>query len=232
MSDNNINWDETTVDEQEQTENFARFDDEEDFLSDNPINQDVVSEPDQTMFESGKHKKDINLGYTSVAVILIAVLVLVLIFLGVLDRVSVVKKTPQQTQQVQQGVVEDTGKNDSGVNQKDTSESPKNNSTDVQNQEPVKQNTEGLRELPADTVMDYAGDIVKAKGTIHDKVKYLSGDMVVYCLKINASIGGKSQMVDYYCGYNVFNSVSTGDEVTVDYQFVSRNCFSVNTISK
>lgn len=228
MSDNKINWDESTVDDKETLNTFARFDDE-DFPEDNPIEQDIINESDQSMFESGSHKKDIKLGYTSVAIILISLLVVVLIVLGVLDRVSIVKKTPQPAQQVQQGVVEDTVSEETVENNKGNAEQSKDTQASTQT---LPQSNSGLTELPADTVMDYAGDVVKAKGVIHDKVKYISGDMVVYCIKINASIGGKSKVLDYYCGYNVFNSVSTGDEVTVDYQFVSRNCFSVNTISK
>lgn len=232
MSDSNIDWDEVSM--EEQSDNFAKFEDEDEFLSDSPMNQDIVNEPDPDLFESGRHKKEVKFGYVSVGLILIGVLIFVLIMLGLLDRVQVTKKSPvQQPQaQVQQGVVENTGKHKTDANSSVNKEDAKNNQVPVPKQEQVAQSSEGLRELPADTVMDYAGAVVKSKGTIHDKVKYLSGDMVIYCLKINTSIGGKSQMVDYYCGYNVFSSVSTGDEVTIDYQLVSRNCFSVNTISK
>lgn len=88
-----------------------------------------------------------------------------------------------------------------------------------------------LQEVPSDTQIDYSGDITDVNGTIISKKEYLLDGQVLYCLEISVGIQNE-QSIHYFCGYNVYDSVSVGDSVLVSYQQVSDTCYSINTISK
>lgn len=89
-----------------------------------------------------------------------------------------------------------------------------------------------LTELDELVDIDYSGDVFATKGTVYDKVKYLDDSQVVYCLIVDISVGNTNQYVKYYCSYDTFKSCNLGETVTVQYQQVSKNCFSVNNITK
>lgn len=148
-----------------------------------------------------------NLSFKTVGVLIaVALVVIAIVLLGV-RRFSINKKTNVDT----------------------------NTSTNV-NEQPVADISQPiggttLKEVPSDTVINYNGNVLENEGSIHNKVKYLLDGQVIYCLEI--SIGMQNtQSIHYFCGYNVYDSVSIGDVVTVSYQQVSDTCYSVNTISK
>lgn len=215
-NNNNIDWERTTDD------NYADFDSpstDSEHWSDEPLSN---PEPDNTeqVFDSKQSKP---LGFKAVAIILAVALVIGVILLMTIDKLSVTKKKPvqQQTQQVTSQQIQTQGTTES-ISSSRNEEATTSSSKEVN----------GLVELPADTALSYNNELLSATGVVHDKVRYLSDNQVVYCIKIVLSFGGSKEIVSYYCGYNVFDSVDTGDMVTVQYQQVTNSCFSVNTISK
>lgn len=236
--DDDFNWGETSV-EDTNTNPFADDDffstpDEdsvdvfsdpqggsENIWSDEPLpnNDDVQGINDQEVFTQPHQKSP--LGYKAVAGIIVVFIVVLALFLMFVDRISVTKKPVPQQQTTQ--MTQQTNNNNA-----DTSKITPDNSQKVDNGT----STGGMQELPSNVTANYTGDLYEATGVIHDKVKYLENSQVVYCLEIKTNIGDKSKIVKYYCGYNTFDSVDTGDTVKVTYQLVSDTCYSVNTISK
>lgn len=171
-----------------------------------------IDEPNPEIFErsgEAKAKSKSSFGYKSVGILAVAILVGLSLIFMVVDRTSIRKKPVPQQQVVQK------------------QEQP------VAPQQKQQGGTQsGLKALPPDIVLDYTGDVLETKGTVHNKLKFVDGDVVVYCIQINANIGGKNKVLSYYCGYNTFNSVDTGDSVGVSYQYVNQSNYSVNTITK
>lgn len=155
-----------------------------------------------------------TLGYKSVGVVVaLALVVLALLILGS-SNIKISKKTSTNT----------------NINTTTTQ------STDLPQQETpsaeVTTSDNGMIEIPDGTEVDYSGSIISSQGVVSDKRLFLQSNQVIYRLDIDISVGATSTTVYYYCGYNTFNKVNTGDILTVDYQQVSKKCFSVCSINK
>lgn len=92
--------------------------------------------------------------------------------------------------------------------------------------------TLSLKSVPDSTIVDYSGEITSTTGIIVAKAKYLQGSQMVYAVIINAEILGNKQEFYYYCGFDVYNGVQVSDLVQVNYQKVSKKCFSINSVIK
>lgn len=192
---------------------FADFDNTEE--NDSDYTEDEAETPvyNENTFKSSK--SSMTLGYKTVGVILLIAMIILAGIFVFFDRISVKPKVKEEPQ-VTQNAVEN--------------ENP--TSTDAQPiTQPVEQDG-GMTALPADIAIDYTGEVYQTSGQVHNKLKYLEGSQVIYCVQVNAKIGESNKLVNYYCGYNVFNSVTEGDTVSLTYQVVSNTCYSVNTISK
>lgn len=160
-----------------------------------------------------------NLGFKSIAFIVATVFAIICFILIIFSKASIVSKKQDSNKvsstqvETQQGSTETGG----GSEKLDVSKASSSG---------------GLKELPSDTVINYTGDVYTSTGKVHDKVKFLQNSQVIYCVKINVDIADKTKIVNYYCGYNVFDEVDVGDTVNVEYQVVSDTCYSVNTITK
>lgn len=89
-----------------------------------------------------------------------------------------------------------------------------------------------LKSVPDSTIVDYSGEITSTTGIVVAKAKYLQGSQMVYAVIINAEILGNKQEFYYYCGFDVYNGVQVSDLVQVNYQKVSKKCFSINSVTK
>lgn len=92
--------------------------------------------------------------------------------------------------------------------------------------------TLSLKSVPDSTIVDYSGEITSTTGIVVAKAKYLQGSQMVYAVIINAEILGNKQEFYYYCGFDVYNGVQVSDLVQVNYQKVSKKCFSINSVIK
>ena len=92
--------------------------------------------------------------------------------------------------------------------------------------------TLSLKSVPDSTSIDYSGEITSTTGIVIAKAKYLQGSQMVYAVIINAEILGNKQEFYYYCGFDVYNGVQVSDLVQVNYQKVSKKCFSINSVTK
>lgn len=92
--------------------------------------------------------------------------------------------------------------------------------------------TLSLKSVPDSTVVDYSGEITSTTGIVVAKAKYLQGSQMVYAVIINAEILGNKQEFYYYCGFDVYSGVQVSDLVQVNYQKVSKKCFSINSVIK
>lgn len=233
------------------TNNFADFDTDDDlnwgdFGNDDSDNEDSLgsdnfmdTEPDEELPDNNedtvdnsfdRSAKSYKFGYKAVGVILlIAMIILAGIFMF-LDKISIQKKDPVPQQPVQQSSGENNG---DAIGTNASSENVRGTETPVQEPEQTTQTSSGgMTALPPDVAIDYTGEILTTTGQVHNKLKYLENSQVIYCVQINALIGDSNKMVNYFCGYNVFDSVTEGDNVTLSYQAVSKDCYSVNTITK
>lgn len=80
--------------------------------------------------------------------------------------------------------------------------------------------------------IDYSGVVYESTGLVTGKLKYLQNNQVVYCIEVSIQAGATTQKIAYYCSYSTWSAVRDGDIVSVKYQQVSNNCFSVNEILK
>lgn len=92
--------------------------------------------------------------------------------------------------------------------------------------------TLSLKSVPDSTIVDYSGEITSTTGIVVAKTKYLQGSQMVYAVIINAEILGNKQEFYYYCSFDVYNGVQVSDLVQVNYQKVSKKCFSINSVIK
>lgn len=92
--------------------------------------------------------------------------------------------------------------------------------------------TLSLKSVPDSTIVDYSGEVTSTTGIVVAKAKYLQGSQMVYAVIINAEILGNKQEFYYYCGFDVYNGVQVSDLVQVNYQKVSKKCFSINSVIK
>lgn len=227
-----IDWNTTSEDEEVSAQGsgtFADFGEEGDEYSqdtawaDEPLSEAGL-EPEET-FSPTQGKQ---MGYKTVAIIIAVLLAVGVLLLMFMDSLSIKKKPAvedksqkQQEQLQQQGQVEEP-----------VVDEPEDNNQGADTQKEQPQTSGGMVELPADTALNYNSDVLSASGVVHDRVRYLENTQVVYCVKIVLSFGTSQQLVNYYCGYDVYNSISEGDVVTVKYQQVSDSVFSVCNIAK
>ena len=172
----------------------------------------------------------VKFGYKTVGLVVALFLVILALLILGLSNISLVKKTnkPQQqsTQQAtRQEVSSEPQRTTERVQEPSTTEQ-------VQVQERPTQNNSGLVPIPSNTHIDYSSEAVKSQGVVSNLSKYLQDGQVIYCVDIDISVGISKSTIHYYCGYNVFSQVNIGDVLTVEYQQVSDNCFSVCTITK
>lgn len=145
------------------------------------------------------------LSTAGVAVLAFVVIFVVLLILIGISKVNVTKQTRPQTATQQVAV--------------------------AQTQQ-VGIDTLSLKSVPDSTIVDYSGEITSTTGIVVAKAKYLQGSQMVYAVIINAEILDTKQEFYYYCGFDVFNGVQVSDLVQVNYQKVSKKCFSINSVIK
>ena len=171
--------------------------------------------------------KKFNLGLKQAGVIIAGGFILLALILYVISNINVSKKpTNTNSTQTNQQQQQNTNQNNSSQtsNQNNANEeasTPKTNKSDV-----------ALITVPKSTSVDYSGKIYEATGSVVNKTKYLCDNQLVYLIQVEIPFGSDTMTVNYFCGYNVYNNVATGDVVTVNYQQVSDTCFSVNTLVK
>ena len=234
-----IDWGSSTRDDEPEVENNApSFEDDIRGMQD-----EFISDVQNDLGESiGKPRK--QLSYKGVAFILGGVLILLVLIFMFIDRIHFTKRqtpTPQAPAATESqasgvpetqasGVPETQASPQTGVDDGDTAVSGE---PQVDEDNPVKAGTDGqMYEISPDTVFNYNAEALTSSGVVHDKVRFLSGSQVVYDVKVVLTVGSASQLVDYYCGYDVYNSVEIGDSVKISYQQVMDGVFSVNNISK
>jgi len=218
MADDRIDWDADTSDDFDETtsDNFPDLEDEN-FFADDDLS------PEDDFVNAKKSNSGIQIGYKGTIFIVVGVLVVLSVVLMFVDNIKIQKKPVPTTPITNKEQVESSG--DVGDYGDTGSDSEVVNDS--------KKSEEGtLTEVASDEILDYAGDELKANGTIHNKVRYLQNNTIVYCIQISANIGGNQKLIPYYCGYNVYNSVTAVDEVQLSYKIVSRNTYSISTISK
>lgn len=184
-------------------------------IEDNKITNTGGSNPepsDEDMFSETVDKVEIpqikkkEFSYKSVAVILAGAFIVVAILLTVFDNISISKNTKNKDSQEQVGQTQEGG----------TSQT----------------SSISLVDVPADTSVNYNSNVETQTVKVQNKVRYLQDGQLIHCIDLALNIGGTTKIVHYYCGYNVYNSVSIGESVNVEYQYVSETVISVVTISK
>lgn len=173
--------------------------------------------------ENNVTNRRFNLNMKQAGIVIAGGFVVLALLLYILNNINFSKKpVPQQAY------------NNEATQQQSSNTAPQEQpaqQAQVQTQPTVKSDV-SLITVPKDTTIDYSGKIYEATGMVTDKQKYLCDNQVVYLIKVDIQMGTNSMSANYFCGYNVFNSVSVGDVVTVNYQQVSDTCFSVNTLVK
>ena len=170
--------------------------------------------------------KQVKLSMKMVAVIILAICVVVALIFAFTDKIHFNKKpsTPNnpgtvETQQPQQG---NQPQQNDGQNQQQGGNSQGNAGI----------NSVTLVEIPDSTQLNYNGDILTANGKVANKLKYVQGHQVLYCINVTVAFGSQSQTISYYCNYSSFNAVKEGDIVVLNYQQVNDSYISVVSISK
>lgn len=170
----------------------------------------------------------VNLSMKKVAFIILIVGVLAaLLFLG-LDKIHFTKK-PQQPSQTNNPPVSQGNTNNQGGQTGQNTQTPSANPGGEQ-----KPNVDSvtLVEIPETMALDYNSDVLEANGKVINKLKYVQGHQVLYCINIGVAVGSSSETVSYYCNYSSFNAVKEGDIVILTYQQVNDTYISVISISK
>ena len=188
-----------------------------------PMNQDqnswnsLGSTPDWTGQQDGgmaqpipeSPPKKFSFSPKVVGCILCGVILVVALLLSAINSIKIKPKNTQQQQVAQtqqsapQSVAQPSGKNDVA-----------------------------LIYVPDTTVMNYSGDIYEVNGTVANKLKFVQGKQVIYCIQISLAFGSSSETVNFYCNYATYNAVSSGELVLVKYQQVSDGYISVNEVTK
>ena len=156
--------------------------------NDDTFNQEVPQTPHQDAIPEPK-----QLGMKTVGLLIAGGLVLLALILMGISKISL-KKTGDS--EVLNTAPQSTQEVDTGVNH------PRGGIV--------------LEEIPGSTHVDYATQVLESTGTIKEKSRYLLDGQVIYCLEITIGMQN-SQSIHYYCGFNVFDSVSVGAAVTVSY---------------
>ena len=192
------------------------------------INQNPIADEGFTDFASNLQSpvqevvpKQFNFSTKTVAIILAGVfLVIAFILLGV-SKIHIDKK-PETTQSVQ---------TQQPTQQQQTSSEPASGSSSKQTVNTV-DGSVTLVEIPDSVALNYSMDVLEVNGTVREKLKYVQGHQVLYCVVIDISFAGSSETVNYYCNSASYNQVSQGDLVFVEYQQVNDEYVSIVSIKK
>lgn len=161
--------------------------------------------------------RQFNMSTKKVAVILAGGFILLALIVMFFSKIHVSQKpAPQQAQQSQQ-------------TQQPQQSAPQASNTQ---QSQVDAGAVVLTQVPDSTVMTFGAETLEMNGVVAEKVRYVQGHQLVYCIKINISFAGSSETVNYYCNSAPFGQVSVGDMVVISYNQVDDNYISVISISK
>lgn len=255
----NTDWGQTTESEWNATQpqnQFGAFDETPTFMqeqSELPIDDDNVNLSGVIKKASSKMTKKTGLIILAVVLLLVALLTYNLAGAKIVKKPTV-DNTQQQVQTVQpeqQVPTTDTEQQTTDTQQEVVTEQSVAN-TDVAQDSVTEQSVETtdptedttaptedttinkslLIEIPAETTLNYDGDVFTANGIVGAKQKYLYLNQVVYCIPITITVGDATQTVNYFCNYGSFSAVKEGDLVVVEYQQVADGYISVTAISK
>lgn len=173
----------------------------------------------------------VNLSMKKVAFIILAAGILIaLLFLG-LDKIHFTKKQPAPSNPpVSQGNVDNQGGQTGQQGQSNTTTQPASQGNSGNQNTNVASVT--LVEIPDTMTLDYNGDVFEANGKVINKLRYVQGHQVLYCINIGIAIGSSSETVSFYCSSSSYNAVKDGDIVVLTYQQVNDSYISVISISK
>lgn len=168
-----------------------------------------------------------NYGYKTIGMIIAGALLVVAVILVIVSKVSITKKdissgNTTASQNVQTDVNNSNTSSNSGTSGNSSTSGTSGNSG----------SSLSLKVVPDSTSVDTSGEVMESEGTVTGLKRYLQDGQVIYCVEITMGVGMGSTTVHYYCGYNIFSELGVGDKLTVSYQKVSDECFSVNTIAK
>lgn len=256
----NTDWGQTTGSEWDATQpqkQFGAFDETTTFMQDQT---ELPLDDDDNVNISGVIKKASSKMTKKTGLIILAVLLLLVALLTYnFAGAKIIKKptgdntqqqvqtvqpnqqvpatdTEQQTTDTQQDVVTEQPVETTDSTQATVTEQPvENTEQPVETTEPTEDTTINkslLIEIPAETTLNYDGDVFTANGIVGAKQKYLYLNQVVYCVPITITIGDATQTVNYFCNYGSFSAVKEGDLVVVEYQQVADGYISVTAISK
>lgn len=217
-SGNDFTWGEESSQEDDNSSDSNSEDDfswDEDTSNESNNFADFGSSSGRTGSQSGSDRFDF-VNYKGAGVIIAIIFVLLAFVFLFFNSIKITKNDVSQHKKSEQ-VSQEQGVPSNSVNENTVKE---------------KQGVVSFLEIPASTSLDYSGDVYESNGTIVDKVKYLQGHQVVYCLTVRLVLGSTSEDVKYYCNYASFSSVSNGDLVIVKYQQVQDGYISVNEIVK
>lgn len=172
--------------------------------------------------------KQFKFSMKTVAFIILGVcIVAALLFVG-LDKIHFTKKQPSQPNNPSPAQTQTSGnQGQQGGQQEQPGGTPSGGQVDTSNI-----NSVTLVEIPPSTSLDYNGDVLTANGQVINKLKYVQGHQVLYCINVEVAFGSASQTISYYCNYSSFNAVKEGDIVILNYQQVNDTYISVVSISK
>lgn len=158
-------------------------------------------------------KRPFNFGFKGIGIIIAGAFIVLALFLMLLDNIKVEKKPQSQPK---------TSTSSQASQQSSQGGTQKANVT----------NGISLIEIPEDTNLDYTVGLLEATGTVVKKTKYLEGHQVMYCLVIRIAVGSSSEDVKYYCSYDSYSQVETGDFLDITYQQVQAGYISLNKVVK
>lgn len=163
-------------------------------------------------------KKKFNLSYVGVALLICTVVVILIIIIS-----KVADATSKPKNQGNQGYVNNQ------IQYTATPVPQSSGNTVVTN---PNNDSAVLIRIPAETSLNYSGDVYETNGTVSSKNKYVMGHQVIYCITIKIAFGSSSETVQYFCNYASYNAVKTGDLLFIKYQQVDENYISINEITK
>lgn len=189
-----------------------------DFGGNSEYQQDTQLTQQNTGEVQPSQGKKFNFGYKTVGLICGGIFLLVAIILIFINSIKV---TPKDNQQPVQQPVQQTAQQPVQQGQQQ--------SGNVQTQTNGNKN---LIPIPADTALNYSGEVLSASGVVSKKLSYLDDHQVIYCIEILINVGNTSFTADYYCNYAPYQQVGVGDLVTIKYQQVSDGFISISEIKK
>lgn len=205
---------------------FIQQDDDDGWGSTSGMEEPIVQSQvpsdfaDSTAQVAEYQPRQFKLSMKKVAFIVLAVGIVAALLLAGLDKIHI-KPKPSQEQ-------------NPPVSTQEPAKQPQQDTTQPTQGGNVNANVDSvtLVEIPESTKLDYNGDVLTANGKVINKLKYVQGHQVLYCVNIGVAFGSSSETVSYYCTMKSYNNVSVGDVVVLEYQQVNDSYISVLTISK